>query len=146
MYKVLIVEDNAIQIEILTTFIDWESLGITEIKVAKNGEIGMEIYNEFHPDIIISDICMPKTNGIEMIKKIREDNKNVQVIFISAYDNFNYAKNAVDLSACGYLLKPFTPSQLQDVVEVALKKLENELYAAPVTGNLFHSLYSPVCV
>lgn len=126
MYKLLIVDDNDIQVQSLLCFVEWEKFGITEIQVAQDGQEGLELFASLNPDIIITDIEMPILNGIEMTKKIREKNPDVKIIFISCYEDFHYLQNAMENEVVSYILKPIDRDELTGIIERVIAKLEDE--------------------
>ena len=85
---------------------DWASLGCEVVGEAENGLDALELVHEKNPELMICDIRMPKMNGLEMLKKLREEKNPVQVIFLTAYSEFSYAREALKLYAFDYLLKP----------------------------------------
>jgi len=82
-----------------------------ELFTASNGKEGLELFKKHNPDIVVTDIKMPKMNGIDMVKAIKEINPEVKVIFTSAHSESEYLLNAIELHADGYFLKP-VPSKL----------------------------------
>ncbi len=152
MYKLLIAEDNYIQVQSLMNYLNWESYGITEIRTATNGAEGVEIYREFEPDIIIADVSMPVLNGLEMIEKIKEEGGTPKVIYISCYDSFNYISEAIENEAMAYLLKPIDKNKLEKSICKVLKKNEetksvisekNTEFIAILRENfMYHMMYS----
>jgi len=82
-----------------------------ELFTASNGEEGLELFKQHNPDIIVTDIKMPKMNGIDMIKAIKDINPDIKVIFTSAHSESEYLLNAIELQAESYFLKP-VPSKL----------------------------------
>lgn len=117
---VLYVED---QTDIQEEFVDILSLFVDEIFVASNGEEGLRIYREKLPDIIISDIQMPLMSGLQMIKKIREENKDIPVILTTAFNDNKYLIEAIGLGVEHYLLKPVMLDQLQTRLDTIKKRL-----------------------
>ncbi len=83
-----------------------------EVVVAKNGEEGLEKFHHFQPDIIISDVRMPVMDGIEMISRIKEKNSEVLIVFITAFSDVEYLKQAIDLGVDGYITKPIDKKKL----------------------------------
>ncbi|KHG33677.1 MAG: response regulator transcription factor [Epsilonproteobacteria bacterium] len=75
---------------------------------ASNGEEAEELFYEHRPDVLLLDICMPKCNGLELLRRIRESHKRVPVIIMSAYAEQRYFLEAIELNICTYLLKPFS--------------------------------------
>ncbi len=80
MYKLLIVDDSEVQIQTVKRFIDVDMFSIGEIRTALDGAEALDVYKEFKPDIIITDVVMPIMDGIEMTKEIRKLNPNVKFI------------------------------------------------------------------
>ncbi len=105
----------------------------SHLSIATNGEEGLALYKEHHPDIIVSDIKMPKMNGIEMVKEIKEIkelNPDINVIFTSAHSESAYLLEAIELQVEAYLLKPVDKKSLVKIVEKLSKNIllqkENE--------------------
>jgi len=90
---------------------------------AKNGLEGLELYKKHKPDIIISDIKMPKMNGLDMTKAIREIDENANVIFTTAHSESAYLLEAIELHAEGYLLKPVQKKSLIKIVQKLAKRV-----------------------
>lgn len=116
MYKVLVVEDEDVIRRNIVNFIKRFSTDFEVVGDAENGLRALEIYNENEPDIVITDILMPQMDGIQLIEKLRQDNREIAFIIISGYDEFAYAQSAMRLNVFDYLLKPFLPQQLADVL------------------------------
>lgn len=91
---------------------------------AENGLKALEIYREKRPDIVITDILMPQMDGIQLIEKLRKDNTDISFIIISGYDEFTYAQSAMRLNVSDYLLKPFLPQQLADVLQKVKESID----------------------
>ena len=126
MYKMLIVDDNNMQIKSLRTFIDWESFGITEIRTASNGKKGVDVFREFMPDIVITDVVMPIMDGIAMTKEIQAIKSDIKIIYMSCYEDAEYLKSAMSNKVTSYILKPFDTQKLTEAVEDVLKQLEKD--------------------
>lgn len=123
MYKVMIVDDEMYVRNGMAEQIDWKSLNCTVCSMAENGLDALAKYEAERPDLIISDIRMPKCDGIDLLQRLRDNGENVQVIFLTAYDEFNYARDALRLLAADYILKPFEDGELEDSVRRILPKL-----------------------
>lgn len=124
MHSLLIVDDEILELETLRDYVDWDSYNISVIATAKNGKSAFNIALEHNPDIIITDIKMPIMDGIEFSRKLRESNITSKLIFLTGYDDFNYAKSAINVHASGYILKPFSIDELHDVINCVNKELE----------------------
>lgn len=97
-----------------------------ELITAQNGEIGLQKYKEFLPDIIVSDIKMPAMNGIDMLKAIKEINPHANIVFTTAHSESAYLLEAIELQVDGYLLKPVQKKALLDIVEKVAKQISLE--------------------
>ncbi len=105
MYKVLIVEDMDITREDIMALIDWEKYGFQLLPGARNGKIGLEYAARYRPDIILTDIKMPVMTGLDMITEIRKTDAQVKVILLTAYEEFELAKKALEMGVQSYVLK-----------------------------------------
>lgn len=124
MIKVLVVDDEVFVRQGIVMETDWAALGCAVVAEAENGLEALEAVHRYHPDLMICDIRMPKMDGIEMLKKLREEGSSVQVIFLTAYSEFEYAKQALKLFAFDYLLKPFEDGELEAAVMRAKAVIE----------------------
>ena len=97
-----------------------------EIYHAVNGREAVAMCGEQKNDIIIMDISMPEMNGVMAAKYIRKMDDQCSIIFLSAYDDFEYARNAIKVRALDYLLKPCDMNDLLAVMDTALQKLDKE--------------------
>lgn len=111
-YKVVIIDDEPWTREVIKQLADWEALELTVAGEASDGEYGLELIRLTSPDIILTDVKMPHLNGIDLIEILRKENNDTPVIFISGYDDYNYIRSALKLSAVDYLLKPIKPEEL----------------------------------
>ncbi|MEH7093735.1 response regulator transcription factor [Neobacillus vireti] len=126
MYKVMLVDDDYPVLELLTETIEWEQLGVTLQSTHENGASAFEKALEEMPDILITDIGMPKMNGIELTKRLNELNPNLQVIILSCHSEFEFAKQALKLQVQDYLVKDmFDPEDLCEVVKKVKVNLDN---------------------
>lgn len=107
MYRLLIADDERIEREVLFKILSRNLEGQCEIFQAGNGREALEIYREKKIQIAILDIEMPGINGIEAAEKIRETDRECSIIFLTAFDEFSYAKKAITVRALDYLLKPY---------------------------------------
>ena len=120
------VDDNQTHIDCVLDYIDWEKYSITEIKTAKNGIAGLEIFRTFKPDLVITDVVMPLSDGLEFSKCIREIDNNAHIIFMSCHEDFGYVKHALDYDITAYILKPIDPDELEANVAKIIEQLNKE--------------------
>ncbi|OPJ64598.1 response regulator transcription factor [Clostridium oryzae] len=127
MYSVMLIDDEVFILNGLKDLIDWTSLGLSIDNVALNGEEAIKLFNKKPADIIITDICMPKVNGLELIKEIKKVSEKTKFIVLSGYDDFNYAKESISLGIENYILKPINEKELYGTLEAIKAKLESEV-------------------
>ena len=118
--NLLIVDDEELTREGLLSSIDWASLGIKNIYQADDGINGLALARKHKPQIILSDVRMPRMDGIEMANKIREDFPDCHIIFMSGYSDKEYLKAAIRLKAISYVEKPILPREVEDAVKEAI--------------------------
>lgn len=126
MYKIMLADDEGIAIDSLKFIIDKNFAGKCEIEYAKTGRKVIELAESFRPDIAFMDIQMPGINGIEAMKEIRKANSKVIFIVMTAYDKFDYAKEAINLGVIDYLNKPAKESVIIDVLKKAMGIVDRE--------------------
>ncbi|MBE7036882.1 MAG: response regulator [Ruminococcaceae bacterium] len=112
MLKVLIVDDELAIRECMPYVIDWEAYGYTIIGQATNGQEALDMIRKEKPDLIVSDIRMPVMDGLELIETLHTTKSNIKTIILTGYDEFDYAKKAIEYKASGYLLKPVEEEEL----------------------------------
>jgi two-component system, response regulator YesN len=123
--RICIVDDIKSVVDGLTA-VPWQEYGITLAGTSGNGEDGLELIQRVKPDIVITDIRMPKMDGLTMVRSILELQHACQIILISGYTDFDYAKQAVQLGAFDFVVKPFTEEEILDAVCRAKEQIEQE--------------------
>lgn len=98
------------------TAMSWEDQGIQVAGVSGNGEEGLKLITEVRPDLVITDIRMPRMDGLSMLRAVLEDNRSCKVILISGYADFEYAQQAVQLGAFDFVVKPFSEEDIMAAV------------------------------
>ena len=122
MYRVLIADDEMIERTVLFRTLDKNLKGQCQIFQAENGRETLEIYEREQIQILILDIEMPGINGIEAAERIRQKDKECSIIFLTAFDEFSYAKKAITVRALDYLLKPYDEQELMLVMDEAMRQ------------------------
>ncbi|MBW7459667.1 response regulator, partial [Paenibacillus sepulcri] len=124
MYSVILVDDEVFTRKGLMKLIDWEACGFQVVDEADNGEDALELIRRLRPDLVITDIRMPVLDGMELIRRIVEENEASPVfIIISGYDDFKYAQQAVRYGVHDFIVKPIDEHEFSD----ALRKLNDRL-------------------
>lgn len=121
--KLLIIDDEKLTREGLIQNIDWHRLGIDEVLQADDGINALVLVKEYKPEIILSDIRMPRLNGIQLINKIYEFLPDTSIIFMSGYSDKEYLKAAIKLRAISYVEKPIDHAELEDAVLEAINQV-----------------------
>ncbi len=126
MYSILIADDEEYERKALMKIIGQSCKEISFIYEASNGIMALEMWNNYHPDIIFLDIKMPGKTGIEVVKEIRQTDKEQVCVFLSAYNYFSYAKEAVSLGVNEYLLKPTENQTVAKLIKKLTEQLEEK--------------------
>lgn len=127
MYSVLIVDDEPLITEGLSILIDWNKYGFTDIVTASNGDEALAKTKNKKFNLIITDIRMPGLNGLDLIKALKAKNSSTNMIIISGYSEFSYAKEAIQYGVKDYLLKPVSKDELIEIVISIKNQLDEEL-------------------
>ena len=126
MLKVVVIEDEELVRRGIVMAVDWASVDCKVVGEASNGEAGLEEIRRLRPDIVVTDIRMPRMDGLEMLRRLREEGCGVSVILLTAYSDFSYAQAALKLGAVDYLLKPFHDGELEAAVIKLRRRMEAE--------------------
>ncbi len=123
MYRVMIVDDEKAIRNLLKLSIDWNSLGMEVAGEAASGVEAINIIDEVRPDIVFADIKMPFMDGIELSKILTKRYPGIKIIILTAFNDFEYARQCVGIGVCDYIMKPIYPEKIRE----ALKKIKISL-------------------
>jgi len=126
MIKVMIVDDEQIVRDGIEFIIRNSFEEVKIVAMGKSGREAIELFEEFRPHLVLMDIQMPGINGIEAIRAIRESDSHVRFVIISAYEQFEYAKNAVQLGVKDYILKPINRQKLVEIINKISREIDLE--------------------
>ncbi|MCZ8519256.1 MULTISPECIES: response regulator [Paenibacillus] len=115
--KAMLVDDEIHIVRNLEKVIPWESLGIEIIATAGNGAKALELAEELRPDLILSDIRMPVMDGIELLRRLRESGYTGEILMLTGFQEFDYARSAVKYGAREYILKPIDYEELENILQ-----------------------------
>lgn len=127
MYRMMIIDDEPYVRRGLKKLTEWEKYGIEIIGEAANGKQAYDVIKKEKPDLILTDIYMPKMDGLELAKKVTDISPYAKVILLSGYEDFQYAQTAIRNDAFDYILKPIEKDKLLNVIEKAKKQIKKEI-------------------
>ncbi|WP_410515099.1 response regulator [Paenibacillus sp. BR2-3] len=116
----LIVDDEEHVREGIDLAVDWDKFGITKRLHAEEGQQALDMIRLYKPAVMFCDMSMPGMDGMELLRLLREEGWDTQVIVVSGYDDYQYTRAAVRANGLDYLLKPFSKSELEQVLEQAV--------------------------
>ncbi|WP_141505201.1 response regulator transcription factor [Paenibacillus luteus] len=125
--RVLLADDEPVILRGLQRLIPWSELGVEIVGEANDGNELRVMLDTCRPDIVISDISMPGLTGIDIIREINETGREIKVIFISAYQEFSYARDALKYGAVDYLIKPVDKERLVEVMNKAIRLIDEQV-------------------
>lgn len=126
--RLLLVDDERLILEELITITDWKRIGIDHIETAGNVEQAKGIIQSRRPDIILCDIEMPQSSGLELLEWCRDNAPETETVILTCHAQFSYAQTAVRLGSLDYLLKPVTEDTLIRVIRSAQEKIQRRLW------------------
>jgi YesN/AraC family two-component response regulator len=128
MYKVIVVDDEPTSLEHVCMILEKKHPDCNIIGKAIHGEKALELMELDEPDILFTDVRMPVMDGITLVKKVKEKYPEVLSVIVSGYSEFEYAKSAMSVGVCDYLLKPLTPTDVDKLMKRLKKQLEGLFY------------------
>jgi len=122
LLKILVVDDEKGTRDVISKLINWNELGIGWVGEAEDGADALQIAKDEKPDILLTDIKMPKMNGIQLVENLREALPNCKIIFLTGYSDKEYLKAAIRYKAVNYVEKPVDLNELTKVLKSAAKE------------------------
>ena len=124
--RALIVDDDDSIVEVIRDAVHWDRLGIWEVRTAYNASAARKILVEAPADLIISDIEMPQESGLDLLSWFQAQGQDGKFILLTAHESFTYVRQAMQLQAADYLLKPFQVDAMELVLRKNIAQLEKE--------------------
>lgn len=116
MINVLLVDDENFSLQSMKSLIPWELWNCNVIAVANSGKEALEILNSKKVDIVFTDIKMPGMDGLQLIREVKKNNKEIRFVIITGYGEFEYAQKAIQYGVKKYLLKPVGISEIEETL------------------------------
>lgn len=127
MYRVVLIDDEHWPLMGLKNSINWEKYDAEVVLCTSDAEEALAFILENNIDVVITDINMPRVSGLELMKEVRKNNIDVQFIIVSGYDDFSYAKEALQLGTDHYILKPLNEMELLTAFKKTLSKRKKSI-------------------
>ncbi len=124
--EILIVDDEIRIGKLIEKLIHWDELGMTCLSVEDDPEQALEMIRSHRPDIVITDVRMPRLSGLDLVRIVKEEGINCTFLMISGYRDFEYAHQALQYEVDGYLLKPANEKELNDTLQKVSGKMDRE--------------------
>lgn len=135
--RMIVVDDDPLVRTVMRSMVNWDELGITIEGEASNGEEGLMLSKSINPDIIVTDIKMPLMDGLKLIEEVKRKNHKVLIIVLSCYDDFSLVRQAFQLGAFDYVLKPeMDENKLTELFRRVIKHMENEASGGHVPSGI----------
>lgn len=137
MYHILLVDDEWLELDTLEKYIPWEEMGFSVVGTASNGSEALKMLKDreaqsysgsgnglsgIMPDVLLTDVKMPVMDGVALSKEVHKRYPDMQIVFLSGYNDFEYVREALSVEACGYILKPLNPEELKANMEKAKER------------------------
>lgn len=146
MLRMIIADDEYIVRDGLMNIISWDAFGIEIIGEASNGQQAYELCQQLQPDILFTDIRMPKMDGFEVAMKLKDQGLPIKIIIISGIQDFNYAKTALNIDAEGYILKPVDIDELLSVIKKVVNNISLEKNLELKLQHLMQQLHENISI
>lgn len=126
MYRFLIIDDEPVVREGISETIEWSDHGFELVGACRDGREGLAAIDRLHPDVVLTDVCMPFVDGLELAATIGEQYPTIKTILLTGYDEFEYAQEAVKLKVHDFILKPITADELREVLDTLRAEIDRE--------------------
>lgn len=123
-YTVVVADDEDELWEAVCTMIPWQEFGFRLVGSASNGLDALQLVEKHKPDLLLTDIRMPFISGIELARQVREVRPATNIAFLSGYDDFEYAQQAIKYNIISYMLKPLTVKGLGEELQIIRQKID----------------------
>jgi YesN/AraC family two-component response regulator len=137
MYRLLIADDEAVILKGLSEHMDWGALGCTVCGAARDGREAVEMFERDTPDVVITDIKMPRMNGLDVARYVHENAPQTRVVILTGFAEFEYARQAIAYGVAEYVLKPISKDRLSEAVGKQIAALEKASVSSAYAERLY---------
>ncbi|GLX71523.1 response regulator [Paenibacillus glycanilyticus] len=128
MYRVILADDEMLDLEGMEFLLPWKELGMEVVYRATNAFKVIEYLKNNEADVLVTDIRMPIMSGLELVRKLKDAGCELKVVFVSGHEEFQYARQAIQMNANGYVLKPVDHAEMMKVLKEIRSQLDTERY------------------
>lgn len=143
MYKVMIVEDEDMVRNGIVMTIDWAALNCQVVGEAGNGQEGVDKAQCLKPDLVVTDLKMPRMDGVEMIAQLRSKGCQARFVILTAFGDFKFAQSALRLGVSDYLLKPLKDGDLEQALRRIISQMDGEKQTEKQTESSVNGFHLP---
>ena len=141
--EAIVIDDDLSTVDVIVSTVAWDKFHIDKVHTAYNVKAAQKLFSENDISLAICDIEMPMGSGLDLIKWVRENNIETEFIFLTSHEKFDYARQAIEYSASGYVVKPFNNDRMEAELTTAIQKIHDKkesqkasLYEEWYSGNL----------
>lgn len=124
--EVVVIDDDISTVDVIVANVDWEKFNIDKVHTAYNIATAKKIFEKNDINIAICDIEMPMGSGLELLKWVRDEKIDTEFIFLTSHEKFDYARQAIEYKASGYVVKPFNADRMEAELTTAVQKLSDK--------------------
>lgn len=125
-YKVVIIDDEPWTRGVILKLGRWDELDMEVVGEAADGETGLELIQRVLPDVVITDVRMPRLSGLELTQRLREEGWRTPILIVSGYDDYSYVRSALKLGVTDYILKPIKPEELNQQLQHCIELIQKQ--------------------
>ncbi|AOZ97071.1 Helix-turn-helix domain-containing protein [Butyrivibrio hungatei DSM 14810] len=118
----LIVDDEPYMVDYIAGLLDWQQIGFDKVLTAGGGSLALDLIKQHSPELLITDIKMPRISGLDLAEYIDENKLNTKVVILTGYSDFEYAQKSVHLGVTDYLVKPILKDDFQETINRIMEK------------------------
>lgn len=126
MLKIVVADDEAFVLQSICTSINWKEIGLKLVGSCKDGMEAWHAILDENPDLVMTDIRMPGLSGLELIEKTKEISPQTVFIILSGYQEFEYARTAMQYGVRHYLIKPCSCEKMEEVLREAIQEQKHQ--------------------